>query len=189
MPEPNAGLAFDPVPLRERHDGWTVERQREFIAALAECGCITEACARVGIAPVSAYRLRRDYRARSFREAWDRALQFATKRLADAIFSRAINGVAIPHYYKGEQVGEHRRYDERLAMFLLRLRDPTRFGGHIDKAIYSGERDLFAVALEEAIVHQREAALEPDESVLARHLEKMRELIAEAVERERREEA
>jgi hypothetical protein len=41
-------LDFDAVPLRERHDGWLPERQAEFIAALAETGCVSEACARVG---------------------------------------------------------------------------------------------------------------------------------------------
>ena len=49
---------FAPVPVRRRHDGWTACRQRAFIAALAETGCISEACAEVGITPRSAYRLR-----------------------------------------------------------------------------------------------------------------------------------
>jgi hypothetical protein len=34
---------FAPVPLRYRHDGWTPERQRGFIEALAatRCHCLT----------------------------------------------------------------------------------------------------------------------------------------------------
>lgn len=35
------------------------------------------------------------------------------------MFSRAIHGVPVPHYYKGELVGEHRRYNDRLAMFVM----------------------------------------------------------------------
>ncbi len=31
-------LDFDTVPVRDRHDGWTAERQHAFIAALAESG-------------------------------------------------------------------------------------------------------------------------------------------------------
>jgi hypothetical protein len=54
---------------------------------------------------------------------------------------------------------------------------------------HAGERDLLAVALEEALLYQREGVLEPDELILARHLEKMRALIAEAVAHERLEEA
>ena len=41
---------------------------------------------------------------------------------------RSKNGVARPVFYKGEQVGEWRHYDERLTMFLLRFRRRHRFG-------------------------------------------------------------
>ena len=47
--------------------------------------------------------------------------------------SRAINGVPRPIFHKGEQVGEYRHYDERLTMFLLRYRDPTRYGKWLDR--------------------------------------------------------
>ena len=40
---------FTPVPVRPRHDGWTPERQVAFIEALAQCGCVDEACDRVGM--------------------------------------------------------------------------------------------------------------------------------------------
>jgi hypothetical protein len=46
--------------------------------------------------------------------------------------SRSIKGVPRPIFYKGEQVGEWRHFDERLAMFLLRYRRPARFGAHLD---------------------------------------------------------
>ncbi|KTE10071.1 hypothetical protein [Sphingopyxis sp. H115] len=44
------GSANDFVPgsPRERRDGWTPEKQVEFIDALGECGCVT-ACERVGL--------------------------------------------------------------------------------------------------------------------------------------------
>lgn len=35
---------------------------------------------------------------------------------------RALNGVEVPHYHKGELVGTHRRFDERLTLGLLALR-------------------------------------------------------------------
>ncbi|MGZ8337478.1 MAG: hypothetical protein ACXWU1_12525, partial [Allosphingosinicella sp.] len=34
---------FDPVPTRVRRDGWTPERQRAFLAALAETLCVGRA--------------------------------------------------------------------------------------------------------------------------------------------------
>lgn len=45
-PDAAAPLAdYVPVVLRRmRHDGWTAERQRTFLTALAETGCISESC-------------------------------------------------------------------------------------------------------------------------------------------------
>jgi hypothetical protein len=34
-------LAFAPVPVKARHDGWTVERQKWFILRLALGGCVS----------------------------------------------------------------------------------------------------------------------------------------------------
>ena len=51
------------------------------------------------------------------------------------MLSRALNGVPRPVFYKGEQVGEWREYDERLAMFILRNRRPARFGKWIDRML------------------------------------------------------
>ena len=45
---------------------------------------------------------------------------------------RSRKGVARPVFYKGEQVGEWRYFDERLTMFLLRFRRRHRFGPEAD---------------------------------------------------------
>lgn len=65
---------FDPVQLRYRRDGWTPGRQRGFIRALAACGCVLEACRRLGLSTESAYRLCRHPKAASFRRAWEMAV-------------------------------------------------------------------------------------------------------------------
>ena len=57
----------------------------------------------------------------------------AVARLNDAAMSRAINGVAVPIFHNGEQIAERRHYDERLTMFLLRYRDPVRYGRWEDR--------------------------------------------------------
>jgi hypothetical protein len=124
---------FDPVKLRYRHDGLTPARQVALIQTLAACGCVREACARVGISAEAVYELRRRPDAQSFRLAMDMALDGAADRVEDAVYARAIHGVEVPHYYRGELVGTHRRYDERLAMFLLRYRKPYRYGKHVDR--------------------------------------------------------
>lgn len=133
------------VPTRARHDGWTPERQTGFLDALAESGCVAEACAAVGMSAQSAYRLRTRVDAQGFRLAWDAALDLAIRKLSDACYSRALHGQAVPHFYKGEQVGEHRRHDNRLAMFLLRYRDPLRYAATLDQMVYSGHPEAAAI--------------------------------------------
>jgi hypothetical protein len=65
---------FNPVPRKvQRHDGWTPERQRAFIAALADTGCVAIAARMVNMSPESAYQLRRQPGAESFRAAWNAA--------------------------------------------------------------------------------------------------------------------
>jgi hypothetical protein len=125
--------SFEPVKLRYRHDGLTPERQVALVQALAECGCVREACARVGISAESVYKLLKRPDAQSLRMAVELALDGAAHRIEDGAFSRALNGIVIPHYYNGELVGEHRRFDERLTMFILRYRKPYRYGKHLDR--------------------------------------------------------
>lgn len=136
---------FEPVVLRFRHDGWTAERQAAFIQALAECGCVAEACGRVGQSVGGAYGLRARPEARSFRAAWDAALAHAIQRLSDAAFARALHGVSRPVFYRGEQVGENRHYDERLTTFLLRYRDPDRYRKWNDRMIHQAAEPEGAV--------------------------------------------
>ena len=135
---------YVPVELRHRHDGWTPARQVDFLIALSETACVDEACRAVGMSPGSAYALRRRIEAKAFRAAWDAALDYGVGRLADAAMSRALHGVARPVFYKGEQVGERRYYDERLTMFVLRLRDPVRFGKWRDRGMFEQDEDAAA---------------------------------------------
>ena len=64
---------FDPVPLRVRTDGWTPERQREFIRLLHVRRNVGKAAQAVGMSRRSAYRLRERPGAESFAAAWDSA--------------------------------------------------------------------------------------------------------------------
>ena len=61
---------YTPVELRHRHDGWTPERQSDFLVALSQSACVEEACRAVGKSPGSAYALRRRIETGSFRAAW-----------------------------------------------------------------------------------------------------------------------
>ena len=66
--------AFYPVPVRTRRDGWTIERQADFLGLLAETGSVIGACEAVGMSRKSVYRLRALPGAGSFAAAWDAAL-------------------------------------------------------------------------------------------------------------------
>lgn len=140
-PRPIHVPKFEPVPLRARHDGWTPERQIAFIDALAQTACIEDACREVGMGVSSAYTLRQRCDAAPFRNAWDAALQFGVKRLSDVAFSRAIYGVENPVFFQGEQIGTRRQFDERLTMFILRYRDPVRYGKWRDQFGFEEEPD------------------------------------------------
>ena len=126
-------INFEPAQLRPRHDGWTAEKQIHFIEALAATKCVDEACRRVGMSDTSAYELRNRPCGRAFAKAWDIALDYQLDRVEQGAVERSINGVPRPIFYKGEQVGECRHYDERLTMFLLRNRRPQRYGKWIDQ--------------------------------------------------------
>lgn len=72
---------FHPVPVRPRGDGWTAERQAQFIGMLAQTGSVVAAAQAVGMGRESAYRLRRRPGAAGFAAAWDAALKKPHKRV------------------------------------------------------------------------------------------------------------
>ncbi|WP_305096731.1 hypothetical protein [Croceibacterium aestuarii] len=73
--------AFYPVPVRTRRDGWTIERQADFLGLLAETGSVIGACEAVGMSRKSAYRLRALPGAESFAAAWDAALGMPSRKV------------------------------------------------------------------------------------------------------------
>jgi hypothetical protein len=113
-------LEFTPVPRRYRHDGWTPERQKAYIEALADTGCVTRAAGQVNMSQANCYALRRAPGAESFRRAWDAALDFGLKRLKDIAFERAIEGQLVPVFVAGKLLGFRRKRNDALLMFCLR---------------------------------------------------------------------
>lgn len=149
---------FLPVPVRPRQDGWTPERQVAFIETLAATANVEAAAKAAGMGRASAYALRARPDASAFREAWSIALDYAVHQLAEAALDRAINGVATPVFFQGEQIGERRYYDEKLAMFLLRLRDPQRFGRWREDRVPLAHPDAPAIRLQAALNEVENAA-------------------------------
>ncbi len=71
----------------------------------------------------SPYALRARLKGEPFDLAWQAALQCRFDVLVEAAMERALHGVEVPHFYRGELVGTSRRYDERLTVALLMMRD------------------------------------------------------------------
>ncbi|RHW16321.1 hypothetical protein D1610_15875 [Sphingomonas gilva] len=128
-PAPDAAtdpLAFAPVKTAARHDGWTPARQRDFIAQLARIGVVGAAAKAVGMSAKSAYALRkRAGEGSGFAAAWAGALDIGRARALSLAIDRALNGEATPVFYRGRQIGERRRYDNRLLLAALRAIDPA----------------------------------------------------------------
>lgn len=132
-PAPETGNAdpladYQPVTLqRTRHDGWTAARQRSFLTALAETGCISMACEQAGITTRSAYRLRQHPSGAPFAAAWDQALRFATARLMTLAYERSIRGSVREQWRDGKLVGEVRQPSDRILALLLTNLAPWNF--------------------------------------------------------------
>ena len=167
---------FDPVPReRDRADGWTAEKQIAFIEALSETGNVSGAARSVGMGTTSADNLRDEPGAASFAGAWDAAQRTGFARLQDIAMDRAINGVAVPHYYKGELVGEGRWFDNRLLMFMMRQTMTRRYGPR------AGEFDL-----NDAVVRHRRTQLKK-RAAFAKELHELEADLKRSVEFEREE--
>lgn len=102
---------------------WTRERQAEFLRQLAASHCVSRAARAVGMSRQSAYRLRNRLKGEPFDIAWACAFRRQFDALAETALDRALNGVEVPHYYKGELVGTHRAFNETLTVALLAMQD------------------------------------------------------------------
>lgn len=105
---------FVPAPLvRVRRDGWTADRQRRFIAALAQSGDVAKAARAVGMSAQSAYNLRRRPGAEGFATAWNDALAQASDQALARAVERSVHGVTLGRFYRGRFIGTLHRYDDR----------------------------------------------------------------------------
>lgn len=103
----------------------TARRRARFLQVLSECALVSCAVAAAGAARGSFYNWR--YDDPQFADDWDRALDEGIALLEDEAIRRARDGVTIPVFYAGEEVGAIRRPSDALLMFLLRAHRPERY--------------------------------------------------------------
>lgn len=126
---------FHPVPVRDRKDGWSVERQCAFLGHLYLTGCVTSAARAVGMGRESAHRLRRREGAEGFSHAWDvvltppgegrisRARTDWRKVTDDELFRRLHAGLVAPLIHRGRVTGIRKKPDNSALLRLVRRID------------------------------------------------------------------
>jgi hypothetical protein len=111
---------FYPAPLRARRDGWTVQRQADFLGYLAETGSVMAAAEIVGMSRKGAYALRAKRGAESFAAAWDGALGLPVRKVTvtDLAFL-GYCGLIRVRFFRGRYTGAHRVPDTAALSRLL----------------------------------------------------------------------
>lgn len=112
-----------PTPVAPPEPRWNKPKMAEFLRVLASTHSVGSAAKAVGMSRQSAYRLRNRLKGQPFDIAWETAFQHGYDALHQAALERALHGVEVPVFYKGERVGTRRHYDERLTCFLLAARN------------------------------------------------------------------
>jgi hypothetical protein len=104
--DPAAAMRVFDAPARVR-----------FLDCLATVGEVAAAARRVGISRETAYRARRRFP--DFARLWDAALLHARARAEGELASRALDGVKVPVFVRGECVATYRKHDARYLFALL----------------------------------------------------------------------
>jgi hypothetical protein len=156
---------------RIRHDGWTEARQKTFLRALAETGCVRDACARAAISNVSAYRLRNAQP--DFARAWERALAKAAPTVEQAAFERAVQGWDEVVTRDGREVSRRRRYSDSLLRLLLQRGDPgaRRAGASAEAGAETASDPGRPIVSSRRFVGRRIATEEETNAVLIKRLD------------------
>lgn len=125
--------AVQPDPDDPNGLHWTFAKMAAFLRMLSATHSVSEAARIVGMSRQSAYKLRARLKGQPFDLAWDCVTRRQYDALAQAALERAIHGVEVPHFHKGELIHTSRRYDERLTVAMLAMRNrlaplPPRYG-------------------------------------------------------------
>lgn len=93
-----------------------------FLARLAVCGNVADACKVARISRATVYRMRADIP--EFRTAWDRSIESSRDVLEREAWRRAVEGVPKPIVHAGKVIGAVREYSDRLLALLLQAKHP-----------------------------------------------------------------
>lgn len=149
VPALATGAAAGDDPASCRHNQWTREKMVAFLRELAASQSVSQAAKAVGMSRTAAYNLRNRLQGQPFALGWEVALEMGLHSLAQAVVDRALNGEEVQHYYHGELVATSRRYDNRLAQWVLA--HPWQVGRHqIAREYSAGDFDRLLERVESA---------------------------------------
>ncbi len=121
---------FTPVPRKNTvTHGWTVAKQRDFIAGLAATGSVRLATEGVGMSYTGVYALRTAPGGSSFARAWDIAVGMGAARIRDVLFGHAIHGIPETIITGKETRIERRRFNHRTMIWALQHHMPDQYPG------------------------------------------------------------
>lgn len=112
-------------PLDPKYTELTPLVRSAFLHALAGCGNLTQVCEELRLSVQSVLKWRRENE--DFRKAYDDAKREAVHVWEAEAARRAFKGVAKPVYQQTLLVGHVQEYSDKLAEFLLRTGEPTKF--------------------------------------------------------------
>lgn len=113
---------------KERHDGWSPDKQVTFLEALARTGNVRAAATYAGLSRESAYKLRRRADGRAFARAWDAAIIHARDIFQDELMDKGLNGWSEAVWHQGEEVGTRERWSAPLFLAALSRLDKMADG-------------------------------------------------------------
>jgi len=116
----------DGAGLRRRHDGFTPERRKAFLAGLQQTGCVDDACRMARISDTTAYRTRE--KLPDFARAWNAALARAKMPLRALAWERATTGAEIKVIRNGKHVESRFKPSDSILRLLMQGAEPESFG-------------------------------------------------------------
>jgi len=129
-PDADHLLESEPVPRKNvLTRGWTVAKQRGFIAALRESGSVRLATQAVGMGYEGVYKLRHAPGGKDFARAWDEAVGIGARRVRDVFIDQNIHGIPERVVIGKDVVVERRRFNHRSMIWVLQHHLPDLYPG------------------------------------------------------------
>ena len=101
------------------------KKKNEFLNNIVIYGTIEKAAEMTGIARQTHYDWRKSNDEYCMR--FDEAMGMRCDNLEDAAYKRAVEGIEVNDYYKGEKIGSHREYSDTLLAILLKANLPHKY--------------------------------------------------------------